>query len=198
MKMPLYRNSNLPVGCFSNRRTAAALLPLVLLVLAGCKRPPAADVVATVNGHAIMRSQLDSMYQAQLAQAQGRASSPEEADSLRLSSVRELINEEIFVERAAKMNLTATPDEVDAKINEMKAPFATQDLFEQQLKASNRTLDDLKRDVRQSLTIEKLLNKEIKSKVTVTDADVTSYFDQHKAELARLPTTPKPSGRSRR
>jgi peptidyl-prolyl cis-trans isomerase SurA len=178
-----------PVENFSGGYSAAALLPLVLLALAGCKRPPAADVVATVNGHAIMRSQLDSRYRAQLAQAQDRAPSPEEADSLRLSLIQELINEEIIVERAAKMNLTATPEEVDAKINEIKARVPTEEIFEQQLKASNRTLDDLKRDVRQSLTIEKLLNKEIKSKVTVTDADVAGYFDQHKAEFDNIEPT---------
>ncbi len=180
---------NLPTEYFRGMRAAAALLPVALIAVAGCKRPPAADVVATVNGHAIMRSQLDNMYRAQLAQAQNRQSSPEEADALRLSSVRELINEEIFVERAAKMNLTATPEEVDAKINELKAHFPTEEQFEQQLKASNRSLDDLKRDVRQSLTIEKLLNKEIKSKVTVTDADVTKYFDQHKAEFDNIEPT---------
>jgi peptidyl-prolyl cis-trans isomerase SurA len=43
--------------------------------------------------------------------------------------------------------------------------------------------------VRQQLTIEKLLNKEIKSKVTVTDADVTSYFDHHKTEFDNIEPT---------
>jgi len=164
-------------------RTAAALLPIALLVLSGCTRPHSVDVVATVNGHAIMKADMDRMYQAQLAQAQGQQTSPEEADSLRLSSVRQLINEEIFVQRAAKMNLTATPEEVDAKIAEMKAPFPTEEQFEAQLKASNRTLDDLKRDIRRSLTIDKLINKEIKSKINVSDADVSAYFEQHKAEF---------------
>jgi peptidyl-prolyl cis-trans isomerase SurA len=163
-------------------RSAAAFIPVALLAFAGCNRTPSADVVATVNGHAIMRADLDHMYQAQLAQAQGQQSSPEEADSLRLSSVHELIDEEILVQRAAKMNLTATPEEVDAQVNKMKAAY-TDDQFAAQLKASNRTLDEVKHDVRQSLTIEKLLNKEIRSKVTVSDADVTNYYDNHKAEF---------------
>jgi hypothetical protein len=74
---------------------------------------------------------MERVYQAQLGQAQSQQQaqnqqpSQEEADSLRLSSVRQLINEEIFVQRAAKMNLTATPEEVDAKVAEMKAPFPT-------------------------------------------------------------------------
>jgi peptidyl-prolyl cis-trans isomerase SurA len=170
-------------------RTAAGLLPLALFLLAGCTRPHSTDVVATVNGHAIMKADMERMYQAQLGQQQSQQQgqteppSPEEADSLRLSSVRQLINEEIFVQRAAKMNLTATPEEVDAKVAEMKAPFPTEDQFEAQLKASNRTLDDLKRDIRRSLTIDKLINKEIKSKINISDTDVSTYFQQHKAEF---------------
>jgi peptidyl-prolyl cis-trans isomerase SurA len=87
---------------------------MALLPVGGCNRTHGADVVATVNGHAIVRADMDRMYQAQLAQAQDQQQSPEEADSLRLNAVRELINEEIFEQRAAKMNLTATTEEVDA------------------------------------------------------------------------------------
>lgn len=182
-------------------RTAAGLFPIALLVLAGCNHQHAADVVATVNGHAIMRADMDRMYQAQLAEAQGQQTSPEGEDSLRLGAVKELITEEVLQQRAAKMNLTATAEEVDAKVAEMKAPY-TGDQFAERLKASNHTLDDVRRDIRRSLTLEKLLNKEIKSKISVTDAQVTSYYKLHKAEfdliepqyhLARVLVTSVPS-----
>ena len=65
----------------------------------------------------------------------------------------------------------------------MKAPY-TEEQFNAQLKASNRTLDDVRHDLRRSLTIDKLLNKEINSKITVTDADVSGYYAAHKAEFA--------------
>jgi peptidyl-prolyl cis-trans isomerase SurA len=165
------------------------MLPIALFLLAGCKRPQTTDVVATVNGHAIMRADMKRMYEAQLGQAQqqqqaqNQQPSPEESESLRLNSVKQLINEEIFVQRAAKMNLTATPEEVDAEVNKMKAPAPSEEIFEAQLKATGRTLDDLKRDIRRSLTIDKLISKEIKSKISVTDADVTNYYNQHKAEF---------------
>jgi peptidyl-prolyl cis-trans isomerase SurA len=64
----------------------------------------------------------------------------------------------------------------------MKAPY-TEDQFAEQLKANHTTLDDLKHDLRRSLTTNKLLNKEVNSKVTVSDADVTNYYNQHKAEF---------------
>jgi peptidyl-prolyl cis-trans isomerase SurA len=71
---------------------------------------------------------------------------------------------------------------VDAKVNEMKVAAGTDDQFNQQLKAEGRTLDDVKHDLRRSMTIDKLINKEITSKITISDADVTSYYNQHKAE----------------
>jgi len=155
---------------------------LLAALMAGCKHQPGPDVVATVNGHAIMRSDMDRMYKAQLGQNPGQTPSPEQGDALRLNIVRELIDEEIVEQRAAKMNLTPSPEDVDAKVNEMKVAAGTDDQFNQQLKTEGRTLDDVKHDLRRSMTIDKLINKEITSKITISDADVTNYYNQHKGE----------------
>ena len=185
--MGLAKQTGTGDGWRAVRGTAADLLPIALLVLAGCNRTHGADVVATVNGHAIMRADMDRMYAAQLGQTDAQQPSPEDADSLRLRVVRELIDEEIVEQRAAKMNLTATTEEVDAKLAEMKAPYS-EEQFAERLKESGRTLDDVKHDLRRSLTIDKLLNKEINSKVTVSDADIASYYNQHKAEFDLIET----------
>ncbi|NYF92093.1 SurA N-terminal domain-containing protein [Tunturiibacter empetritectus] len=198
------RNTDVPSLSAENERTSNTrsyrtasipLLPLLLtmaaglLPVAGCNHGHNADVVATVNGHAIMQADLEKAYKLQLGDAaqQQQQPSPEQADSLRLNLLRELIDEEIVEQRAAKMNLTATNEEVDAKLAEMKAPY-TEEQFQQRLKASNQTIDDVKHSLRRSLTINKLLNKEINSKITVTDADVASYYNQHKAEFNLLET----------
>ena len=69
----------------------------------------------------------------------------------------------------------------------MKASF-TEDQFNARLKASNLTLENVRHDLRRSLTQTKLLNKEINSKITVTDAGVAEYYNAHKAEF-NLPET---------
>jgi len=183
----------------------ALILAAGLLPAAGCNRGHSADVVATVNGHAIMRKDLDRGYQTQLGDSpQQQQLSQEQADSLRLNVLRALIDQEIVEQRAAKMNLTATNEEVDAKFAEMKAPY-TEEQFQERLKASNQTVDDLKHALRQNLTINKLLNKEINSKITVTDADVANYYNQNKAgfnlretqyHLAQIQVTDAPSTQS--
>jgi peptidyl-prolyl cis-trans isomerase SurA len=204
----LLTGTDRPFTMYSLRQVSfpvALILAAGLAPVAGCNRGHSADVVATVNGHAIMRTELDKQYQAQLGDApQQRQLPQEQADSLRLNVLHGMIDNEIVMQRAAKMNLTATNEEVDAKFNEMKAPF-TEDQFQERLKASNQTVDELKHLIRQNLTINKLINKEINSKITVTDADVTNYYNQHKAEfnlietqyhLAQIQVTDQPSAQS--
>jgi peptidyl-prolyl cis-trans isomerase SurA len=138
-------------------------------------------VVATVNGKNILRSDLEKYYQASLRD-NPRQPSPEQADTERLTILHQLIEDEILQQRAAKLNLTASDEDVNAKLTEMKAPY-TQEEFDKQLKQRNMTLDDYKRLLRRSLTQTKLLNKEIESKINITDAEISGYYAAHKAEF---------------
>jgi peptidyl-prolyl cis-trans isomerase SurA len=149
--------------------------------LAGCHRAPGADVVATVNGKEIQRADLERYYQASLGDSPQKLS-PVEANIRRLQILHGMIDDEILQQRAAKLNLAATDDDVNAKLTEYKAPY-TQEEFDKHLKALNVTLDDVKRDIRRSLTKEKLLNKEIESKINITDAQIASFYAEHKSEF---------------
>jgi peptidyl-prolyl cis-trans isomerase SurA len=172
----------------------------LLAVVAGCHRPPSADVVATVNGKELMRPELDRNYQASLGDAPQKLS-PEESDIRRLTILHQMIADEIMLQRAAKLNLAASDEDVNAKLTEIKAPY-TQEDFDKQLKQRNMSLDDLKRDIRRSLTRDKLINKEIESKINITDAEIAAYYAAHKAEfnliepqyhLAQIVVTSAPS-----
>ena len=170
----------------TSRFQIAALLILggiILVPFVGCRRSPGPDVVATVNGKDIPRSDLDRAYQNfRISQGSGpQEPSPEQASIMKLELLRRLIDEEILQQRAAKINVAASDEDVNARITEMKAPF-TQEEFDKQLKDRNETLDDLKKDIRHDLTQRKLLNKEIESKINITDSEIGNYYAAHKAE----------------
>jgi len=169
-------------------------------LVAGCHRPPAPDVIATVNGKDILRADLEKYYKASLGD-NPQQPSPEQAEIVRLNFLRQMIDDEILQQRAAKLNVAASDEDVNAKLTEMKAPY-TQEEFDKQLKLRNETLDDLKRDMRRQLTSAKLLNKEIESKINITDAEISGYYEAHKAEfnyieprynIARIAVTAAPS-----
>jgi peptidyl-prolyl cis-trans isomerase SurA len=154
---------------------------LLLASIAGCHQPPSPDVMATVNGKDIMRSDVEKYYKASLGD-NPQEPSAQQANIVRLNILHQLIEDEILQQRAVKLNLAASDEDVNAKLTEMKAPY-TQEEWDKQLKQRNITLDDLKRDLRRSLTKEKLLNKEIESKINITDADISSYYLAHKSEF---------------
>lgn len=164
------------------RLTVLLLCGITLIAaVSGCHRSPSPDVMATVNGKDILRSELEKYYKANLGDNTQKPS-PEQADIVRLNILRGMIEDEILWQRATKLNLAASDEDVNAKLTEMKAPY-TQEEFDKQLQARNLTLDDLKRELRRSLTKTKLLNKEIESKINITDSEINAYFAGHKAEF---------------
>ncbi len=186
----------------SGKGTFFVLVGLMAIAagVSGCTREHGPDVVAMVNGKPIMRADTERLYKTNLGESK-QEPPKDQADNVRLNIVREQIDEEIVDQRAAKLNLTATDDEVETKLAEMKAPY-TQEEFEQRLKSENLTLDDLKKEIRRSRTEEKLFNKEINSKINITDADITNYYNAHKADfdlvepryhLAEIAVTPQPA-----
>ena len=155
----------------------------LLIAFSGCNHTPSPDVIATVNGKDISRSDLDKAY-AGYKSSQGEAPqepSAEQANIVRLKLLGTLIDDEILQQRAEKLNLAASEEDVNAKLTELKAPY-TQEEFDKQLKQRNMTLDDIKQQIRRNLTSEKLINKEINSKIAITDADISSYYGAHKSE----------------
>jgi SurA-like N-terminal domain/PPIC-type PPIASE domain len=174
--LELLRKSKL-LSCLSAGALAAALV----VSLTGCQHGNSPDVVATVNGKPVMRADMEARYQETLGNSH-QEPSKEQADIVRLKIVHELIDQEILMQRAAKLHLTASDEEVQAKLDEIKAPY-TADEFNDRLAKQHMTLDKLKDEIRRDKTEEKLFNKEINSRINVTDADITNFYNAHKVDF---------------
>jgi len=183
------------------RKSAGFFLALVALSLAGCSsQQSSGDAMAKVNSKSILRADVEKYYRMQTSQAP-QPPSAEEAASLRLAILKQLIDDEIMMQKAEKLGLLATEEEVNSKLSEVKAPY-TEEQFDQRMKERGLTVDDLKREFRRNITIEKVINKEITSKITVSDADISAYYNAHKADfnlvepryhLAQIVVTAMPS-----
>lgn len=163
---------------------ACALMSIALLsggFVAGCKHSYGPDVVATVNGQPIERSEVEKDYRDNLGNNKEQPTK-EQAEATRLGILKQLIDDEILQQAAKKMNLVASDEEVDARLAEMKAPY-TQEEFDKRLQASSMSLDDLRRQIRRYLTSEKLMNKEVTSRINITDADISNFYNANKAQF---------------
>lgn len=177
------------------------LATLAVCALASCKKEmaPGPDVWAIVNGKEIMRGDVEKNFRSRL-NPDSPAPSHEEALSLKLSILDELINSEILLERANKMNLAASDAEVEDKFTESKSPY-TEEEFQRKLKDSGLTVDDLKSDIRRQVSIQKLLNREVVAKISITDQNIADFYNQNRAQfnlaepqyhIAQIVVTPRP------
>jgi peptidyl-prolyl cis-trans isomerase SurA len=172
-----------------------------MLLAAGCSSGRRDEnVLATVDGRKIFRAEVDKYYSNQTAGSDQQPSG-EQATSLRLSILSQMIDDELLMRQAEKLGLLATDDEVQRKLTELKSPY-TEEQFNQRLKEKKITLDDFKRDLRRSITREKVLNKEITAKINISDRDISDYYNSHRAEfnliepqyhLAQIFVTPTPN-----
>jgi peptidyl-prolyl cis-trans isomerase SurA len=180
-------------------------LAVVCVAGGACHRQqaPGPGVWAVVDGTDIHREEVEKYYRTRV-NPQGPLPSQEEALTLELNILEELINNQILLERATKLNLGATDGEVEDKFTASKSPY-TEDEFQRKLKETGLTVDDLKRDLRQQLSVQKLLNREVTSKITVTDQDVADFYNANRAQfnvaepqyhVAQIVVTPSPSPQS--
>ena len=185
---------------FMAHGTGGLFVVVLLAFASACSSKVGGDIMATVDGRKIFRSDVDKYYDNQVASAQ-QSPTGEQATALRLNILRQMIDDEILMRRAEKLGLLATDDEVDKKFNDIKAPF-TQEEFEKRMQERKITVADFKRDIRRSITVDKVINKEVSSKINITDQDITNYYNAHKAEfnliepqfhLAQIMVTPAPN-----
>jgi peptidyl-prolyl cis-trans isomerase SurA len=164
----------------------AAFLPVALLVVslfAGCKQQEthAPDVWAVVNGAEIKRDEVEKYYKTRI-NPEAQETSPEEVLSGKLNVVEQLIINEILLERAKKLNLEASDGEVEDKFTQLKSGY-TEEEFQRKLKDGGMTVDDLKKDLRRQLSIQKVLNREVAAKVTITDQDVMNFYSTNQKQF---------------
>jgi peptidyl-prolyl cis-trans isomerase SurA len=183
------------------KRTLLFAACAACVLAASCHNQPAPgeNVWAVVNGVQIQRSEVEKFYRSRL-QSQGGTPSHDEALSQKLGILDQLINNEVLFQRAQALNLVATDSEVEDKFTQSKSPF-TEDEFEKKLQENGLTVDDLKTEIRRELSIEKLLNREVVAKISITDADVADFYAKNKAQfnvsepqyhVAQIVVTPHP------
>lgn len=167
------------------------------IVLTGCNKTAPANVAAQVNGRPITFADIDKQLELQFAGSQDRPTG-EELTIRKLELLRTLVDSEIMLQRAEKLSLMATDADVEAKFNELKAPYTVQE-FQKQLDMRKMTADDLKAQIRRDLSVQKLFNKEISSRISISDEEIAEFYNSNKSafnlpepqvRLAQIVVTP--------
>ena len=198
----------------SSSRSLVAALAAVALLASACRSTPSApparavsaDTWATVDGRDITREQVEKEFR----RLRPGSETLSDAETLvaKLGVLEDLIVEQIVLARAAPLNVAVPETELDAAYAEAKQGISDE-AFQKELASRNLTAADMRDGMRREILGRKVMEKEVASKVTVTDQEIIDFFNANRAQfnlpeeayhLAQIVVTPardpQPANRS--
>jgi parvulin-like peptidyl-prolyl isomerase len=160
-----------------------ALFAAVAVSVAGAELVE--KIVARVNDRLITSSEFQKRFEVFIASPQA-GNNPLEA---RRKLLNEIIQEKLLEERAKELAVTATDEEVETAVERVKRQYnlATDAEFEAALHSSNMNRDDLKRQMRNTITLQKVVGRDISSKLDLSEDALRLEYERRKDQLYQVP-----------
>jgi peptidyl-prolyl cis-trans isomerase SurA len=161
------------------------LLPLLLVASAASAQELVERIVARVNDGLVTQSE----YDRRLGLAAKAANTTLISDELRISVLEDMIKEHLLEDRAKEMGVSATDEEIQMAVDRVKAQYnlTTDADFEAALSSSGMTKDDLQRQMRQTITLQKVIGREVTSRLDLSDDALRSEYERRKEALYTIP-----------
>ena len=163
----------------------ASLSVLALAVIAAaCNKKtdtaPSPDTYATVDGRSITKDDVEKAFRR--TQENAQAMSAEEALTVKLSILNEMILQDILMAKATTLKIELPSSELDAAYNDAKKNM-TAEQFEEEIKKRNLTAGDMREGLRRELLTKKVMEREVVAKVNVSDQEVNDFYNANKAQF---------------
>ena len=108
--------------------------------------------------------------------------SAEETSAAKLSILDELITEEVLIAKASALNIAVADTDVDKAYEEAKKGIPDE-AFQKELTTRNLTVADMRDRLRRELIAQKVIDREVTAKVSVSDQQVTDFFNANRSQF---------------
>jgi len=159
-------------------------LLMLLSLLAACKQQgeAASPALIRVDGRTVTLEQFKKSFAKTLPADQKMTE--EEKSDLERSFLVQVIDRELALAEADRLGVGVTPEETETALRDHRRDYPG-DAFEQMLRDQRITLADWRLDLEEGLLMEKVVRQAVYSKVTVSEAEVEDYYQEHRDEFDR-------------
>jgi peptidyl-prolyl cis-trans isomerase SurA len=176
--------SSIPIA----HRSHAAVLAALLITLVGACRSggpePATsvspDTWAVVDGREIRRDVVERAFRR--VRDVSQPLSTEEELTAKLNLLNDVIVQDLLLAKARTLKIEVSQSELDTAYANARKDIPEQ-AFQEELRRRNLTAEDMREGLRQELLTNKVLEQEVVAKVTVTDQEVTDFFNANRAQF---------------
>lgn len=152
--------------------SAAAIMAATLTIAPAASAQLAEGVAAIVNDHVI--STFDVRQRAiLLLVSAGLQQTPEMLERARVQSLRDLIDERLEEQEAAKFEVTISQDQVDRRLNDIASQnHVTGDALLQELQSKGVNTQTLRNQIHASMVWQSLMSRMYSSRVRVSETEI--------------------------
>lgn len=133
-------------------------------------------VLAKVNGESIEASEFQQTIH-QLEQRAGQPIPADQRDAVYRDVLDQLIGFHLLIQESASRKMAATEAEVSSQVDELKKRFPDAEAFDKKLAEQKLTLDQLRTQISQRLSVSKLLEAEVSPKLAVQPKDISDFYE---------------------
>ena len=167
------------------------LIALALTTVTASAADLVEGIVIRVGDRIITRTQYERRL-SDLLNDIDRNAPADQASTLRSQArenlVNELVSELLIKDRADRLGITVTEDELKDAVGRLKQQYGitTDEQFEQSLRSSGMTRADMEARLRDTLVTNKVFSRELRNRSQATDAELRERYNREK-ESYRLP-----------
>jgi peptidyl-prolyl cis-trans isomerase SurA len=144
-------------------------------------------ILVHVNSRIITQSQFDARIE-QTVRESGPPPNAEKGEEMKKSVLDELVNEALLEDRARELDLVTSDAEIEDQIKRLKEQnnVTTDEDFGKALAQSGLTIDRLRDQLRRTVTLQRVVGREVNSKVDLSDDALRIIYEREK-ETWRVP-----------
>ncbi len=175
----------------SFRRVRVLFLVLLATVASAALPLRAGEIINRILVYVNSRIITQSQFDARIEQTQREAGSPPNAakgEEMKKSVMEELVNEALLEDRAKELDLVTSDAEIEDQIKRLKEQNSvmTDEDFQKALAQSGLTIDRLRDQLRRTVTLQRVVGREVNSKVDLSDDALRLIYEREK-ETWRVP-----------
>jgi parvulin-like peptidyl-prolyl isomerase len=182
-------NRRSPEGKMVRKEAISIVLAFLFIIL--YPNPLRAKVldktVATVDGEVILMSEYEKRARPIIEEYEKLLKGPDKdirIKELKENILEQMIDEKILIHEANRKKIKVTRKEIQDGIEEIKKRFASEEEYNQELTKQGLTEEKFKEQVRDQLMVIKLIDEEVKAKVSPpTDTEIEEFYKQNESQM---------------
>lgn len=166
------------------KKLLTVFLAAVLLAACGPAAKKDSPVVATVNGENVYEEQLNQNLKFELSKYDIKiAEDPKRIETARRTVLDRMINDEILYQTAKKAGIIISNGEIDEDLKRYKSRY-TEASFQKMLELKGIKYDQWREDKKRSIISDRLVEKEVVSKIDVSEAEIKKYYNARRKDFS--------------